>query len=187
MKVWTPIRLIHHFSQDRPKYSRPSWLKKSTILILQLKPHPKQTSTIIMITPKDFICPVWIYPMSMKHSRSGSNHFSIGSICITVAQFESLYKPKHKCPFCDYETRNKKNIKLHVRRKHTGEKPFSCDFPQCDYKAVSKRCIKNHSVVHSNTRHVIYVSTVRDRHRYIILIGYEIHPGIAGWHVEDVL
>ncbi|MFX0063070.1 MAG: C2H2-type zinc finger protein [Candidatus Hermodarchaeota archaeon] len=46
---------------------------------------------------------------------------------------------RYQCPYpdCDYITKWKGNLPVHIRRKHTGEKPFTCEYPNCDYAAAS--------------------------------------------------
>lgn len=47
----------------------------------------------------------------------------------------------YKCDKCDYSTKHKTELKLHIRR-HNGEKPFKC--PQCPFSSLLKSALKLH-------------------------------------------
>ncbi|CAH1406359.1 unnamed protein product [Nezara viridula] len=54
------------------------------------------------------------------------------------------------CEFCG-QSFTKFKLELH-RRKHTGERPFKCSEPGCDWSFASKGMLSSHSKVHSSDR-----------------------------------
>ncbi|KAK7054576.1 hypothetical protein SK128_011936, partial [Halocaridina rubra] len=51
------------------------------------------------------------------------------------------------CPICLKDFLYPSAMALHMRT-HTGEKPFSCTFPHCDYKSTRKGNLKRHAITH---------------------------------------
>jgi len=52
------------------------------------------------------------------------------------------------CETAERRFRDSHNLTNHVRYKHTGERPFSCDKPGCDKKFVQVHHMKKHSKLH---------------------------------------
>lgn len=53
----------------------------------------------------------------------------------------------YRCFVCPYLSRHKGDVKKHVR-KHTGEKPYECEY--CDYKATQSSSIHLHMKLKHN-------------------------------------
>ena len=51
------------------------------------------------------------------------------------------------CNMCDFTSTN---IKEHIMRNHTGEKPFKCY--QCDYSCVTSSHLRDHMRTHTGER-----------------------------------
>ena len=48
---------------------------------------------------------------------------------------------QYQCPFCGRTMKNLGDIKRHMMR-HTGEKPFACEY--CNYSSIQKSSLKSH-------------------------------------------
>ncbi|KAJ8675113.1 hypothetical protein QAD02_010899 [Eretmocerus hayati] len=59
-----------------------------------------------------------------------------------VEEFNELGEPVMHCDYCDYITKNKHVLKVHVIRKHTDQWNFECD--QCGKKFKVKADLTNH-------------------------------------------
>lgn len=57
---------------------------------------------------------------------------------------------KFKCNNCDYQCFAKAHMTLHIRHRHSGERPFSC--PICCKKFVSSSDLSRHSTTHSGEK-----------------------------------
>jgi len=55
----------------------------------------------------------------------------------------------HKCSECDYATKNRRRLKIHVLN-HFGEKPYKCGI--CDYSCNKAYNLKTHSYTHTAQR-----------------------------------
>ncbi|XP_019639574.1 PREDICTED: zinc finger protein 808-like [Branchiostoma belcheri] len=66
----------------------------------------------------------------------------------------NLHKTRHnlgyKCPDCGHTFRTVSLLRLHVRRKHTGERPFQC--PHCSYAALVSSHLERHILRHTGVR-----------------------------------
>ncbi|XP_063608615.1 zinc finger protein 536-like [Penaeus indicus] len=51
------------------------------------------------------------------------------------------------CPLCLKDFMYPSAMVLHMRT-HTGEKPFTCPYPQCDYRSTRKGNLKRHASTH---------------------------------------
>ncbi|XP_066970727.1 zinc finger and BTB domain-containing protein 7A-like isoform X13 [Macrobrachium rosenbergii] len=58
-------------------------------------------------------------------------------------------KKAHQCPYCDYTSSSRGNLRGHIR-KHTGEKPYSCPF--CSVKFTLMTTFKNHVRLHTGEK-----------------------------------
>lgn len=58
-----------------------------------------------------------------------------------VSLLHEPIKTLFKCDRCDFTTKLKPELKLHIRR-HNGEKPFKC--PQCPFSALLRYHLKLH-------------------------------------------
>ena len=57
----------------------------------------------------------------------------------------------HHCPHCEYTTWRSGNYRIHMRR-HSGEKPFTCDFKGCDYASSQHSNLKIHRRIHNGDK-----------------------------------
>ncbi|KAL0809435.1 hypothetical protein ABMA28_011614 [Loxostege sticticalis] len=48
-----------------------------------------------------------------------------------------------KCQYCDFQATRKESLLSH-ESIHTGEKPFKCNVPSCEYMTVRKSMLRNH-------------------------------------------
>lgn len=62
---------------------------------------------------------------------------------------DSANRKMFQCEFCDKVVTNTQSLQIH-RRKHTGEKPYSCE--PCSYAAPSRSQLMRHreSIAHMN-------------------------------------
>ena len=70
-------------------------------------------------------------------------------------EFERTEDGKFKCPFkdiCNHVAKYRNNLKSHIR-KHTGERPFNCNFCQKDF--IREDHCKTHMLTHSEMGGVI--------------------------------
>ncbi|KAL7638348.1 UNVERIFIED_CONTAM: hypothetical protein RMT77_010918 [Armadillidium vulgare] len=57
---------------------------------------------------------------------------------------------KYHCISCPFKGKDKAALKLHIMRKHTGEKPYSCAI--CPYRCTTKDMLKIHTRKHTGER-----------------------------------
>ena len=66
-------------------------------------------------------------------------------------------KPKKELIVCDYSDcdqvfKTPKSYKTHKRLIHLQIKPFACQYPDCNYGAISKSQLETHQIIHSDER-----------------------------------
>ncbi|XP_061393691.1 zinc finger protein 664-like [Musca vetustissima] len=54
------------------------------------------------------------------------------------------------CPQCDYATTTSTHLKLHIRRHHTGEKPYVCEI--CGNSFITSYDLKKHRYLHTGEK-----------------------------------
>ncbi|XP_066304519.1 zinc finger protein ZFP2-like [Branchiostoma lanceolatum] len=84
-------------------------------------------------------CPVCDYITKWK--KNLSKHLS---------EVHKTHNFVNKCPDCEQTFRTVSLLRLHVRRKHTGERPFKC--PHCDYAALVSSHLERHILRHTGDR-----------------------------------
>ena len=57
---------------------------------------------------------------------------------------------EHKCKECNYSSRQKCHLKLHVQSVHEGLKPYKC--PTCDYSSSQNGALKQHIAAFHNRK-----------------------------------
>ncbi|XP_039299129.1 oocyte zinc finger protein XlCOF6-like [Nilaparvata lugens] len=78
----------------------------------------------------------------------GLNQHSISPVETYIEPTVAGKKTKlYSCADCSYKTTWIRNIKRHNMRKHTGEKPFSCEL--CDFKCSDSYALKQHIRTHT--------------------------------------
>ena len=60
-----------------------------------------------------------------------------------------IYITKVFAFICRYRTSNKSTLKLHIRSRHTGEKPYACKFDKCNYRTADHNSFRRHKLRHS--------------------------------------
>ncbi|MCL4138312.1 UNVERIFIED_CONTAM: hypothetical protein GTU68_008675 [Idotea baltica] len=56
----------------------------------------------------------------------------------------------HQCHFCDYTSNKTTNLQVHIKYKHTGERPFPCS--RCHKRFVEKIALDRHMRVHTGEK-----------------------------------
>ena len=72
----------------------------------------------------------------------------------SVIRHERLHtgvKP-YGCRYCEYRACQRSHVRLHEASKHTGDKPFRCPFPGCDFRGVQPSAVRRHQRVHAGGR-----------------------------------
>ena len=83
-------------------------------------------------------------PRNIKTIDSSDEH-GIAMKAINNIGEESMLK----CPYCQYQTQWKHNLKTHIRR-HTGEKPYNCSF--CNKPFACKTGLNMHIKIHTREK-----------------------------------
>ncbi|RXG68529.1 Protein krueppel [Armadillidium vulgare] len=56
----------------------------------------------------------------------------------------------HQCPYCEYKSTTPHNIKIHIRIRHTGEKPYAC--PHCCKRFTNNSTLSVHLRTHTGEK-----------------------------------
>lgn len=57
---------------------------------------------------------------------------------------------KYICSVCSFKCKDTSALRLHIMRRHTGEKPFSCSL--CSYRCTTRDLLKVHTRKHTGER-----------------------------------
>ncbi|XP_073841670.1 uncharacterized protein isoform X2 [Musca autumnalis] len=66
------------------------------------------------------------------------------------ATTEEIKDKRFTCSQCDYESTTTRDLKIHIRRRHTGEKPYICEI--CGDSFVRSYDLKKHSYKHTGEK-----------------------------------
>ena len=58
-------------------------------------------------------------------------------------------KRRYECDECEYSTNDKKTLKRHVIRKHTGNLPYKCEHSDCNFCAMKPSGLREHMKIHA--------------------------------------
>ena len=61
-------------------------------------------------------------------------------------------KRKYECDECEYSSNDKKILRRHVIRKHTGDLPYKCEYSNCNYGDWCPAGLREHMKVHANEK-----------------------------------
>lgn len=82
-----------------------------------------------------------------KASASGTKRKNDPNKDLPPAKKKKRDKKMLYCTMCSYESNNSSNLLMHVRSKHTGERPFKCE--HCPKSYFDSRSLAYHMVNHS--------------------------------------
>jgi len=63
---------------------------------------------------------------------------------------DSFWREALRCDQCNFKCKHSGSLKLHVRRNHTGEKPYQCVL--CDYQGTTSRSLRVHCAKHTGEK-----------------------------------
>jgi KRAB domain-containing zinc finger protein len=59
-------------------------------------------------------------------------------------------KRRYQCDECEHSSNDKKNLKKHCIRKHTGNMPYKCEYTGCNVSTLTPGALREHKRVHAN-------------------------------------
>lgn len=88
-----------------------------------------------------------------KRSKDLKNHMSqvhSAEKQTNSEQCSDLQEKRFRCTDCDYATTTTTHLKLHIRRHHTGEKPYVCEI--CGNSFLTSHDLKKHHYLHTGEK-----------------------------------
>ena len=75
--------------------------------------------------------------------RHFSANYAPENFCnLKLVKSSHPFDQPYRCEECDYSTKQKNNLIIHIQAKHSLEKPFKCR--ECDYSACTPHNLKYH-------------------------------------------
>jgi KRAB domain-containing zinc finger protein len=105
-----------------------------------LQQHVKEQHTAEEANVKRFKCSYEGCPYSAKRKEHLDKH-----------TLKHTGEKPHQCPHCDHTTAQKSSLNLHIKRIHTQEKPFKCEFERCQYATVTPWDLEKHRLTHGKS------------------------------------
>ena len=96
-----------------------------------------------------------------------------------LSQHEIVHSSKYQCQICGKKCLSSSSLENHSRI-HTGEKPFKCDYKQCDKSFRLKRTLVKHQTIHNGEK--IFICHYKDcgksfTRKHSLVVHQRIHTG----------